>query len=408
MPVPLLPDPIPHRAFSPLVRSSWVLRRWLTDSDARSNAVRKFEEAVASRLGVPHVIATSSGRVALRAILEALDLERGSPIWLPVNTYDGLLPAVAASGLSPRFADIAADYNLDPEDLDHRIAREGAGGVLVATHMFGLPCRLEALSNTCSRQGLVMVEDCAHAFGTEAGGRTAGVTGIAGILSFQARKSINTLGGGAVVTRDDALASKVRSMIDRNRRKGARALLQLATYSIERNLLFAAPGYVATHMIFENRGLFEGARSSYGSLVGLGRGDTMGLSPLQAMLGLAQVDAWDVRKARLDRIWAAYDAAIGNDGLVERPPRQKETGHGRYMYVVRVPDPAGMADRLWKEGIGTARGSPLVPCLDPAGIDSYPGVRDGVAHALQIPFADGLNDRQVERVADALRRLSRG
>jgi dTDP-4-amino-4,6-dideoxygalactose transaminase len=400
-----MPLSVSHRRFTPLIRPAATLARWLSDQDARAEAVGHLESVIATRLGARHVVATASGRVALWAIMKAIDLAEGAAVWLPVNTYDGLLPGIADCGLVPRFVDVAPDHNLDPSDLDCRLARCAGPGVVVATHMFGLPCDLAAVDEVCRRRGVPFVEDCAHAFAVETGRGIAGLVGVAGLLSFQARKAVNALGGGAIVTQDDRLASRARAALRSLPGGGPHPLLLLSQYAVE-DVLFGK-AYPAIRVVFEDARLFGRIRGAYSSVVRFNRGGAGCLSALQAMLAAPQVADWDARRSRLDGLWASYDAVLGGHGSLDRPPSPRAgAGHGRYMYVVGTDDPERLGDILWHEGVGTTRGKAVVPCLDPGSPGSYPGAARLAARSVQVPLVDGLSDREAAHVAGSLRRAA--
>ncbi len=394
---------VAHRRFSPLVQPARVLSRWLLDPQARATAVAEFEAAIARKTGARHVIATSSARVGLQALLKSLPLPPGADAWLPVNTFDGLLPGIADCGFRARFVDAGADHNVPLAGLERAMGRDPRPAVVIATHMFGLPCAVQDVVAWCGSRGIPVIEDCAHAFDVDVGGATAGLVGIAGILSFQARKAINTMAGGAVITQDDALASRVRALVDGAAGRRAHALLQLAAYELERRVFFGPRGYAWTHYVFSHASALGRARSAYGSVNRFNRHGAAGLSALQALLGRAQVDAYEDRRRRLERMWGLYDAALDGRPGVQPPVGRPGRGHGRYMYVVRTADPSRLSERLWAEGIGSVGGPSLVPCLDPAGYPAFPGAQALMQSSLQIPFAAGMTDREFERVAAALR-----
>jgi dTDP-4-amino-4,6-dideoxygalactose transaminase len=396
-------DPISHRRLTPLLDPVETVAFWLTHPAARATAVERLEAAIAARLGARHVIATSSGRVALWAILRALDLPARATAWLPVNTYDGLLPGIRDCGVEPRFVDVLPDHNLDPDALEAGLARATGPGLVLATHMFGLPCDIEAVASICSRNGMFLVEDCAHAFHVRTPLGVAGLAGAAGLLSFQSRKAVNALGGGAVVTQDDRLATRARQALAGLSGAAARPTLLIAQHLADS--ILSGRGYPAARLVFEDARLFRRVRGTYTSMVQFSRGAS-GLSSFQAMLALPQIAGWSQRRARLDATWAAYDTALEGRLAVERAPSRPGADHGRYMYVVGTDDPARLAALLWREGVGSTRGAGIAHCLDPAGPAGYPGAARLRTRSLQIPFADGLSARDVRRVAAALDRCA--
>jgi dTDP-4-amino-4,6-dideoxygalactose transaminase len=103
-----------------------------------------------------------------------------------------------------------ATHNLDPARIERHITPRTTG--ILATHVWGRPCPVEALTEVAERRGLKLIFDAAHAFGCSHRGKMIGGFGLAEVLSFHATKFVNSFEGGAIVTNDDALATKIRLM----------------------------------------------------------------------------------------------------------------------------------------------------------------------------------------------------
>ncbi|HEX5615216.1 MAG TPA: aminotransferase class I/II-fold pyridoxal phosphate-dependent enzyme, partial [Acidimicrobiia bacterium] len=168
--------------------------------------VRELETRVAERLGVRHVVAVASCTTGLMLVLRVLDL-RG-PVVLPSFTFSASAHAVAWNGLAPRFVDCdAASFQVD---LEHAAARLDGAGAVLATHVFGAPCRPEAVEALAERHGIPVVFDAAHGFGATRAGRPLGGFGRAEVFSLTPTKPLVAGEGGLVATDDDDLAHAVR------------------------------------------------------------------------------------------------------------------------------------------------------------------------------------------------------
>src|SRR5471032_2757017 len=172
--------------------------------------IAQFEDAFARRAGSGHAISASYGRMAFYYILKALDLPPGSEIILPTLTF-WVVPALAqVAGLKIVFADIdPATFTLDPAALERAITP--ATRAVVPTHLYGLPCDMDAIMAIARRHDLRVIEDCAHALGATYKGRPVGTIGDAGFFSFQTLKPLNCYGGGMALVADAAIASRVRT-----------------------------------------------------------------------------------------------------------------------------------------------------------------------------------------------------
>ncbi|MBW3607098.1 MAG: aminotransferase class I/II-fold pyridoxal phosphate-dependent enzyme [Actinobacteria bacterium] len=171
--------------------------------------VQEFEGAVADFLGVQHCVATCNGTAALQLAICAAGLS-GEAIVSPL-TFIATANALQWQGVTPAFCDVArTTHNLDPARVEHAITPRTSA--IVGVHLWGRPCAIEALTSVAERRGLALLFDAAHAFGCSHRGRMLGSFGLAEVLSFHATKFVNSFEGGAIVTNDDALASKARIM----------------------------------------------------------------------------------------------------------------------------------------------------------------------------------------------------
>jgi dTDP-4-amino-4,6-dideoxygalactose transaminase len=173
-----------------------------------------FEEAFADLHGGGlHAIAVSSGTAALHLALLAAGVGPGDEVLVPAFTFVAGAAAVRYCGASPVPVDSVgpSDMNLDPEDAALRVTPRTRA--VLATHWMGYVCDLRALSALCSEHGLILVEDCAHAVtARDADGRLVGNAGAAGCFSFFSKKQLAVGEGGMVLTSDEGLADRVRSL----------------------------------------------------------------------------------------------------------------------------------------------------------------------------------------------------
>lgn len=182
---------------------------WLT-MGPRSQA---FEAAFAELVGSAHAVAVASGTAALHLALLALGIGEGDEVIVPALTFVAGAGTVVMTGATPVLADIvsATDHNIDPEAV--RAAITPRTKAILATHWWGVPCDLAALQALCDEHGLVLVEDAAQAILADAGaGRRVGTVGSVGCYSLFSKKQLCVGEGGVVVTDDEALAARVRSL----------------------------------------------------------------------------------------------------------------------------------------------------------------------------------------------------
>ena len=169
--------------------------------------LKEFEERLANRLGVKHVVTTCNGTMALELTIMALEIK--GDVLLPSFTFVATAHAVKMRGLKPIFCDIdPKTYCLDPASVQNLVTPHSSD--VLGVHLWGRICDVEKLELICSQNNLKLFFDASHAFGCTKGGKSAGVFGIAEIFSFHATKFFHTIEGGAIATSDDSLAEELR------------------------------------------------------------------------------------------------------------------------------------------------------------------------------------------------------
>lgn len=180
--------------------------QWLTNDGPQ---VREFEQRIAERLGVKHCVAMCNGTIALEIAIRALGLT--GEVIVPSWTFVATAHALYWQGITPVFADIdPATHNLDPAAVRRMITPRTSG--IIGVHLWGRTAPVDELQAIADEQGLKLMFDAAHAFGSSYKGQSIGRFGACEVFSFHATKSFNTMEGGAVTTNDDALAEAMRLM----------------------------------------------------------------------------------------------------------------------------------------------------------------------------------------------------
>jgi perosamine synthetase len=176
----------------------------------------QFEAAVAGFVSVPHAVAVSSGTAGLHLCIRALDIGEGDEVIVPSFTFIAAANAIRYERATPVFTDIdAATLNIDPQKIESAITSRTRA--ILVTHTFGLPADMTAIMEIAERRRLLVIEDACEALGAEHRGRKAGSMGHAGVYAFYPNKQITTGEGGIVVTRDEALAKRIRALRNQGR-----------------------------------------------------------------------------------------------------------------------------------------------------------------------------------------------
>jgi len=174
--------------------------------------VEAFESEFAEAIGAPCAIGVGNGTDALALALRALGIGPGDEVVTTALSAAYSALAVMMTGARPVFADVdAATLNVDPAAIEAAIGPNTRA--ILPVHLYGQPADMTAIERIAARHGLPIVEDCCQAHLATSAGRPVGTIGIAGAFSFYPTKNLGALGdGGAVVTRDPALAARVKRL----------------------------------------------------------------------------------------------------------------------------------------------------------------------------------------------------
>lgn len=329
--------------------------------------VEAFEAECAAYLGAKHAIGVSSGTDALLVSLMALGIGPGDEVLCPAYSFVATAEVVVRVGAKPVFADIdEATMNLDPEDAARRVTKRTRA--LLPVHLFGLCADMARLEALAREHGLFVVEDAAQAFGAEHRGRKAGTMGTFGCFSFFPTKNLGGFGdGGLVVTADDELAARVRSL----RQHGAR-----------------------------ERGRFERI------------GGNFRLDALQAALLRVELPRVDARIAARRANAARYRERLRD---AERAGRivlpSADPTHTYNQLVVRCEARDALRARLRERGVASEvyydATLPEQACFGAGEGPSLPVAHAASRTSLALPVAPELGVEEVELAADAIAQLCR-
>lgn len=332
--------------------------------------VQRLEEEFARRLGRRHGIAVANGSVALDAAVAALGLGPGDEVILPTFTIISCAAAIVRAGATPVVVDCHPEtWNMEAGGIEAKITPRTRA--IMVVHIYGLPVDLAPVLALAKKYGLKIIEDAAEMHGQTYKGKPCGSFGEISTFSFYPNKLVTTGEGGMIVTDDDELAARCRSL---------------------RNLCFE-----------------KGRRFVHEEL-----GWNFRLSNVQAALGLAQLERLDDFVARKHFIGARYTAMLRDLPGLQLPLARTDYAENIYwVYGLVLKEEIGMEaqeamQRLAQEGIGTR---PFFwpmheqPVFRKRGL--FSGVSCPVAERLArrgfyLPSGLALTEEQMTRVVEAL------
>ncbi len=178
--------------------------------------VDEFESMLSHYLGVPNVVALSSGTAAIHLGLVMLDINPGDEVICQSFTFAASCNPICYQGARPVFVDSEShSWNMDPQLLEEAIIdrRKQTGRypkAIIPVHLYGMPSDMSGINAIADRYGIPVLEDAAEALGSEYQGHKCGTIGRYGALSFNGNKIITTSGGGALICPDAESAARVK------------------------------------------------------------------------------------------------------------------------------------------------------------------------------------------------------
>jgi perosamine synthetase len=173
--------------------------------------VKRFENNFSNFIGHKYSVAVSSGTAALEIAIKSLKLKKGDEVIIPNFTIISNALAVLKENLSIKLIDCSIkDWNMDISQVEKKITKKTK--VIIATHIYNFPARIDVLKKICNKNKIILVEDAAEAIGQRLNNKLCGSFGDISIFSFYANKQITTGEGGMITTNNKKLYEKSKSL----------------------------------------------------------------------------------------------------------------------------------------------------------------------------------------------------
>lgn len=335
--------------------------------------VRRLEEEFAARVGRKFGIAVANGSVALDAAVKALGLGPGDEVIMPSFTIISCAAAIVRSGATPVLVDSEPDtWNMDLRQVEQKITPRTRA--VMAVHIFGLPVDMDALLAITAPRGIRVIEDAAQMHGQTVRGRPCGSFGDLSTFSFYPNKHVTTGEGGIIVTNDEGIAERCRSL---------------------RNLCFMPQ----KRFVHEELGW------------------NFRMSNLQAALGCAQLERLDMFIVRKRKMGARYDNQLAGVKGLQRPLASTAWAGNIYWVYGLVLDDAFPFDaeeamrRLGAKSVGCRpffwpmHEQPVFRRMGLFAGEHYPVAERLARRGFYVPSGLALTTEQMGRVADAVKEV---
>lgn len=345
--------------------------------------VKRFEDAMATKIGRKHGIAVCNGTAALEVAIAALEFEPGDEIIMPTFTIISCAAAIVRCGCVPVLVDSdPITWNMDVDKLKEKIKTEielkdnRKIKAIMIVHIYGLPVDMDPVIELAEKYGLKIIEDAAEMHGQTHRGRPCGSFGDLSVFSFYPNKHITTGEGGMILTDSDRLAERCR-------------LLRNLCFQPKRRFVHEELGY------------------------------NFRMTNMQAALGVAQLERLAEFVALKRSMGKRYTELLsGVDGIDLMPLKTDYAENIYWIYGMVLKDEVQFnaeeaMRRLGQKGIGTRpffwpmHEQPVFRKMGLFGNEHYPVAEHLARRGFYIPSGMALTDGQMDEVARAVKNLMR-
>lgn len=329
-----------------VMRSGWI---------GTGKVCKQFEEEFADFMGGGYAVGVSSCTIGLQLALKSLGIGLHDKVIVPALTFAATFNSVLAVGATPVLVDVnqtgCIDVNIVNKSVDNLTK------AVIPVHYSGTPAKISHI-----KQELKIIEDCAHAFGSNLTTRND-----FRVFSFYANKTITSGEGGMVLTKDKKLAEEVRVLSAQGLSLGAWARYghgPIKKYEVEK--------------------------------VGL-KGN---LPDILAAIGLTQLRRWPEMKQKRMLIWKVYEKAFGTKG----------PGHSTHFYPLLIAHRDKVRELLHERGIGTGvhyKPLHLEPAYEFLGYErgDFPNAEEYGDTELSLPVSSTMSEGDAERIVNAIQEI---
>ena len=340
--------------------------------------IAEFEQTVAGYVGAKYAVAISNGTSALHAACFAAGIGPGDEVITTPLTFAASANCVLYCGGTPVFADVdPKTYNIDPEDIRRKITDRTKA--IIAVHLAGQPCDMDAIHSIAHEYGLIVIEDGAHALGSVYKGKKVGSLSDMTTFSFHPVKPITTGEGGMIVTDNEEFYKKMA--------------------------LFRSHGITRDDsMMTRNDGPWFYQQFDLGY--------NYRITDIQCALGCSQMKKLDRFLARRKEIVARYNEAFADCDNIITPYQLSDTESGWHLYIVQVKncDRRQVLEAMREKGIGVnVHYIPVYmhPYYQEHGYENVhcANAEEIYSHIISLPLYPGLTSEQQDYVIDTLKSL---
>jgi dTDP-4-amino-4,6-dideoxygalactose transaminase len=370
----------------------------------------EYQQKFAQFFDAERAFAFWKGRVALYALLRALDVGAGDEVILPGYTCVMNVNPIKYVGARPVYVDIEPDtFNINVNLLKEKISNKIK--VIIAQHTYGYPCEMDAIMKIAQSNDIPVIEDCCLALGSKYKGKMVGTFGRAGYFSFQWNKPYTTGLGGMVITRDRQLAERIESLAANEMCSPSNWEVFMLRMQLTIYRLFIYPRTTAlAQSVFRyltKKGAVVGSSSTSEYEPIKAYDFFKGISKMQAHSGIRQLDRIEGSIAYRRKMAQLYDELLAAKGWKSSKDNRDWVEPVLVRYPVRITEKNKALAQAAKAGIelGSWFECPLHPIETPLTSYNYelgicPEAEKAARETVNLPLHPRTNEKTVKQSVD--------
>ena len=361
-----------------------------------------FKKELARFFANENVFLLGKGRQALHLIFDSVSAPLGKEILIPNYYLKSLIPLIESKGLIPVFYDIdQKNLSCDPEGLISKI-NQNTEFVLIC-HTFGFCCDIKKLIEKIKekKKDVLIIEDCAHAFGSEYKNQKLGTFSDFSFFSFNYIKTLTTLEGGALLVNNGIFMEKIKENYDFYKFPGKKQTLKKIFFYYLLLVAFSSPFLYLLKWALRKKKLRRAIKNWYHSCRENKAKER--LSPFLAYMGYHQLKLFEEKQKKLSCILQWYKKYL-KPNVWQKQPLGHNSKHSNYCFVLLSEKESSKTEKkLSKKNVDVGIKDEILDLC--SGAQDLKNSKKVFEESLQIPFYCSLSENEVKKISQEINKI---
>ncbi len=380
---------------------SKYLLLWIKDSDKKGYFF-KFKENLKNYFSNENIFLVGGGRQSLHLIFDSMEFEKGDEIIVPNYYLKVLVPLISSKGLVPVFCDINKDdLSNNLESVLSKINEDTK--FVILSHMFGLCQEIETFVEKVKekKKDIVIIEDCAHAFGSEYNNKKLGTFGDFSFFSFNYIKNINTLEGGVLIVNNQKFINNITNNYNLYEFPGKLEIIKKIFYYYFLIIIIKTPFLIVLKCFLRNEKLKEIIKRKHSSLKKNHKKQKLSL--FLSFLGYHQLNLFKQKQKKIESVLNNYKNKLNNNVWDKRFIGKNSKYSNYYLTILYSGDSRKAEKLLFKKGIDIGIKDEVMDLCKKN--DDSKNSKDVFDRILQVPLYYTLKNKDIAKISKELNRI---